>query len=79
MWCVTPKLLDDGTMNNSQVARCWSLMHCQTEVPSSQKPCQVQDHNQSASPIVSYPSCPHMGQMIMTMARRHDGIGRKAV
>ena len=37
MWCVTPKLVDDGTTNNSQAAQCWSLMHCQTEVPSSQK------------------------------------------
>ena len=22
MWCVTPKLLDDGTTNNSQAAQC---------------------------------------------------------
>ena len=43
MWCVTPKILDDGTMNNSQAAWCWSLMHCQTEVHSSQKPHQGQD------------------------------------
>ena len=28
---------------------------------------------------MSYPSCPHMGQMIATTARRHDGIGRKVV
>ena len=43
MWCVTPKILDNGTMSNLQVAQCWNLMHCQTEVPSSQKPCQGQD------------------------------------
>ena len=43
MWCVAPTILDDGTMNNSQAARCWSLMHYETEVSSSQKPCQGQD------------------------------------
>ena len=43
MWCVTQKNLDNGTTTNSQAAGCWSLMHCQTEVPSSQKPHQGQD------------------------------------
>ena len=28
---------------------------------------------------MSCPSCPHMGQMITTMARKHNGIGRKVV
>ena len=32
--CVTPKILDDGTMNDSQAAWCWSLMQCQIEVPN---------------------------------------------
>ena len=27
MWCVTPKILDDGTMNNSQAGWCWSLIN----------------------------------------------------
>ena len=43
MWCVTPKILDNGTTNNLQSAQCWSLMHCQNEVPSSQKPRHGQD------------------------------------
>ena len=41
MRCVTPKILDNGTMNNLQAAWCWSLMLCLTEF---RQPLQVQSH-----------------------------------
>ena len=39
---------DNGSTINLQAAGCWSLMHCQTEVLSSQKPHQGQDSQLTA-------------------------------